>query len=538
MARSWRLRIGFMLAGLLLLLAACSNSGSNSEGKNAGAAATLTPTAAASTGGDTAASSGEKVLKVRFYDDPAGFDPATIFRIENENIAFNIYSGLTTYDSESGKIIPDLAESWETDDNRTWTFHLRKGVQWQKGYGEFTSADVVYSYNRIKDPAAASPYAAEFGNIASIEAPDAYTVVIKLKTPDGNFLHQVANYHQGQIVKKEVIEKYGDQAKWNPVGTGPFEVEKIDPSSEIVLVRHEGYYQGPAPIQKIIFSIIKDEATATIALQNGEVDVVMRSNVEENLDTLEKAGFKMNHVDNYAASLKVFNLNNPILAKKEVRQAWAYAVDFQAIAEGLSPRLQTAAKSILMDWMEGYSENTAQYAYDPDKAKELLAKAGYPNGFTIKQDGSSASGVTEQMQLEQEYLKAVGINLEFDLVDTPTYNQKRNDGDFEVSGRLLPAVNPDTILFSYLHPDNIAPKGMNGARYDNPELTKTLEAARAETDPDKRSQLYEKVQQIVMDDLPYLPTYNSNVYWPSKPNVDGIVINKLAQVNFYGVDIK
>ena len=151
---------------------------------------------------------------------------------------------------------------------------------------------------------------------------------------------------------------------------------------------------------------------------------------------------------------------------------------------------------------------------------------------------TSATGISEAMQLEQEYLKKVGINLEYDLVDTPTLNTKRNKGEFEISGRLLPAINPDTILFSYLHPDNLAPKGLNGASYNNPELTKKLEAARAEIDNTKRLKLYEEVQQIAMTELPYLPTFSSNVYWPSKPNVDGIVINKLAQVNFYTVDIK
>ncbi|WP_028610122.1 ABC transporter substrate-binding protein [Paenibacillus harenae] len=529
MRRRWKLNIGVLTAAVILLLSACSNTSDPATGN------TTSPSA---TDSSTVASGEPKVLKVRFYDDPAGYDPANIFRIENENIAFNIFSGLASYASDTGEIIPDLAESWETDDNMTWTFKLRQGVQWQKGYGEFTSADVLYSYNRILDPATASPYAAEFNNVESMEAPDPYTVVFKLKTPDGNFLHQVANYHQGQIVKKEAIEEFGDQVKWNPVGTGPFAAEKIDPSSEIILVRHDDYYQGPAPIEKIIFSIIKDESTATIALQNGEIDVIMRSNREENLDILEKAGFKMNHVENYAASLKVFNLEHPILANRKVRQAWAYAVDFDAIAEGVSPRLQKGAKSLLLDWMEGYSENTTQYSYDPEKAKQLLAEAGYPDGFTIKQDGTSASGVTEQMQLEQEYLKAVGIELEFDLVDTPTYNEKRNSGDFDVSGRLLPAVNPDMVLFSYLHPDNIAPKGLNGARYNNPVLTEKLESARAEKDSAKRLKLYEEVQQIVMEEVPYLPTYAGNVYWPSKPNIEGIVINKLAQVNFYGVDIK
>ncbi len=514
-----------------LILAACSSNNTN----------TSTPSSSGNTSTSVStedAAMDNKVLRVRFYDDPAGFDPANIFRIENENIAFNIFSGLTTYDGVSGEIIPDLAESWETSDNITWTFKLREGVQWQGGYGELTSADVLYSYNRILDPETASVYSSELAEIVKLEAPDDYTVVIELSAPNGNFLHVVANYHQGQIVKKEAIEAAGDQVRFQPVGTGPYYLESIDVNSQIVLKRHEEYFKGPAPIETIIFTIIKDEATATIALQNDEVDVIMRSNREENLTILENAGFKMNHTDNYAASLKVFNLENEYLSNLKVRQAWAHAVDFSSIAQAINPRLQKGGKSMLLDWMDVYTDNIPTYEYNPELSKQLLAEAGYPNGFKITQLGTSAGGVTEQIQLEMDYLKQVGINLEVELVDTPTFNQRRNAGEFETASRLLPAVNPDMVLFSYLHPDNIAPNGLNGARYNNPELTSKLEAAQAEIDPATRMKLYEEVQIIALTDLPYLPTFTSSVYWPSKQNVEGIVINKLAQVNFFEVDIK
>jgi ABC-type dipeptide transport system, periplasmic component len=479
----------------------------------------------------------EKTLIVRFYDDPAGFDPSNIFRIENENIAFNIFSGLTSYDGVTGEIVPDLAESWETSDNVTWTFHLRQGVQWQKGYGEFTAEDVLYSFNRILDPDTASPYAAELAGIESMEAPDPYTVVIKLSAPNGNFLHTVANYHQGQIVKKEAIEAAGDQVRWQPVGTGPYYLDSIDVNSQIVLKRHEDYYKGPAPIETLDFHIIKDDATAAIALRNGEIDLLMRQSKEEQLQTLEAEGFKMNHVDNYAVSLKVLNLTDPILSDVRVRQAIAYAIDYPAITAALAPSLQAPAYSILLPWMDVYSEAAPKYEYDPEKARALLVEAGYADGFTLKVLGTSAQGVTEQQQFEIDYLSQVGINMELELVDTPTFNQRRNAGDFMMAGRLLPAVNPDMILFSYLHPANMAPGGLNGARYDNPELTSTLEAAQAEPDTAKRLELYAKVQEIAMTDLPYLPATASNVFWPSKQNVDGVHINYLAQVNFWDVDI-
>ncbi|NHN29485.1 ABC transporter substrate-binding protein [Paenibacillus agricola] len=524
-SRKWHFIMAIIF---MLVVSACSKSETP--------AAPATGAATGTTAG--AATNDHKVLKVRFYDDPAGFDPATVFRIENENIVFNIFSGLTSYDSKTGAITPDLAESWETSDNKTWTFKLRKGVQWQGGYGEFTSKDVLYTYNRNIDKATASPYATDLANIATMEAPDAYTIKVTLKQPDGNFLHVVANYHQGQIVKKEAIEAAGTQVKFKPVGTGPYALESVDVNSEIVLVRHPQYYKGPAPIEKLIFSIIKDEATSTIALQNGEIDVIMRANKEENLDTLTKAGFKMNNVKNYANSLRVFNMTNPILADVRVRQALAYAVDFGAIAKAVNPQLQAGTSSILLDWMDGYSDKVPKYPYNPEKAKQLLTEAGYPNGFKMTQTNTSATGITDTLQLEQEYLKKVGITLEFILVDTPTYNKVRNDGDFMTAGRLLPAVNPDMILFSYLHPSNKSPGGLNGARYDNPVLTEKLEAARAEVDKEKRKKLYEEVQIIAMTDLPYMPTFASNVYWPSKTNVEGIVINKLAQVDFYGVDFK
>lgn len=484
-----------------------------------------------------AASSDQKTLKIRFYDDPAGFDPANIFRIENENIAFNIYSGLTTYDSQTGEIIPDLASSWETEDNITWVFHLREGVMFQKGYGEMTAEDVIFSFERIMDPATASPYASQLGGVVRLEAPDPYTVVIELDAPNGNFLHTVANYHQGQIMSRRAVADLNGQVRWNPIGTGPYYLEHIDVNSEIILKRHEEYYRGPAPIETLHFRIIKDESTATIALRNGEVDLVMRSNREENLQILEAAGFRMNKTDNYAIALKVMNLDFEPFADVRVRQAIAHAMDYDAICNAISPSLTQATPSILPDWMPIYSDNIPKYPHDPDRARALLNEAGYGSGLSFRHLGTSAQGVTEIQQFEIDFLAQVGITMRMELVDTPTFNQRRNAGEFDMATRLLPAINPDMILFNYLHPNNKAPGGLNGARYDNPEVTELLEAARAEIDPATAFELYERAQQIVMEELPYLPSYANNVYWPGKTSVSGVQPNYLAQVNFFEVDI-
>ena len=511
------------------LVAACGNDAAETGGSSAPA-----PTASASAEG----SPDSKVLHVRFYDDPAGFDPTNIFRIENEVIAYNIFSGLVTYDGESGEIVPDLAESWETTDNQTWTFHLREGVQWQQGYGEFTAADVLYTYNRIMDPEIGSPYAIELADIVRLEAPDDYTVEIELSAPNGNFLHTVANHHQGQILKQEAVEAAGDLLAFSPVGTGPYYLERLDMNSEIVLARHEDYYRGLAPIEKIVFSIIKDETTARIALQNGEVDLVMRSQQEENLEILENEGYLMNHTMNRNILNFVFNMDTPYLSDVRVRQAWAHAIDKVAVSQAIAPRLEGEAHNIIPDWMDVYSDKIPRYDYDPDKARALLEDAGYGDGITIKMLQTASVGVTPQYQLIQEYLQAVGIQLDFELVDTPTFNARRNAGDFETTIRSIPAINPDMVLFSFLHSDQISPAGLNGARYNNPELVEKLEAAKGETDPATRMKLYEEVQVMAMTDMPYWPSHGINIFWPGKPNVTGVNINYLSLVDFYYVDIE
>lgn len=543
MRKNWT-RVVSIAAVAALSLSACGadgtgeNSGSDSPGSSSladRAAAIEWLTTADPPASEVANVVEDATLRVRFYDEPSGFDPATIFRVESENIAFNVYSGLTTYDGETGEIIPDLATEWTSTDNTVWTFTLREGVTFQDGYGDFTSADVKYSYERIMDPATGSPYATEFASIVSIDTPDDYTVTITLDEPNANFLHLVSNYHQGQIVSQEAVEEFGDDYAFNPIGTGPFIFSDYVPGTSFTLTRFEDYYDGPAPLETVRYSIIKDDETAAIALQNDEVDLVMRQRGDERIVQLAEDGYRMFFLAQYGISVKMFNAEIEPLADPLVRQAWAHAVDWETINATVSPVSQVVATNILPPWMEVATTDLPTYPYDPERAMELLAEAGYPEGFTVTELGRTSDGIDEASQLEQSYLEAVGITLEFELVDTPVNNQRRNSGDFEIAGRLLPAINPDMILFSYLAPENIAPAGLNGARYDNPELYDLLTQARAESDEATRLDLYAEVQRIAMTDLPYLPSYASNNIWPAQQRVQGVVLNPLAQVDLHDV---
>lgn len=525
---------GMALGGAAAAMACQSSSG----GKPAGQGASSAPATAAGQDTSNIKLAGVQELTVRIYDEPTGFDPATIFRIEAENVALNIYSGLTTFDPASGQPIPDLAEHWEiAPDARTISFTLRPNAQWQGEYGKVTSQDVKYSYERILNPATSSPYRAELGNVDGVEAPDDKTVVIKLKNPDPNFLYQVGNYHQGQIVKREAIEKLGDSYVRNPIGTGPFKLTNWTPNSQIVLEAHDGYFRGKPTLRKVTYRLIRDENSAEVALHNNEVGLAMNFTLNETLQRLAKDKTLVLHkADGYANNLTVLNLDQKEFSDVRVRQAMAYAVDNASIIKRIAPLTQSVADNILPPFMPVYTHDVPQYTYNPDRAKQLLKEAGYPNGFSVKLvQGGPPDAPT---QLRQAMLADAGIKMDFDIVDTAGYNRRRATGDYEMTGRLYPAVNPDTLLFGYLHPDNIVPKGLNGAKYNNPALTSKLEAARAETNPDQRKALYAEVQKIAMTDLPYVPLYTANVYWAGYTWVRGVVINKLAEVDYYPVKIE
>ncbi len=478
-------------------------------------------------------------LTVRQYNEPVGLDPHTLFRIEAENIATNVYAALTAYDPLTGDPIPDLAESWEiSPDATTYTFKLVENATWHQGYGPFTSADVVWSFNRVLDPSLGSVYAPELNNMASVEAMGDYAVKFTLKAPDVNFLYQVGNYHQGQIVKKEAVEKYGVDYARNPVGLGPFEMTQWQANSHMVLKRHEGYHKGPAYLEEIRLNLIQEVNAAEAAILNKEVDVAMSiGTVPERIKRLTAAGLDLPQVTGASNSVWMFNPEFGQLSDPRLRKAIAYGMDIKTSLAKFNPSARQAF-SILPQYMAMYSDAVTKYEYDPQKAKALMAEAGITS-FSYKQMTTAAQGsVSDDILYQQALLKDIGITMDLDIVENTVYNSRRTAGDFEVSNRLYPAVNPDTLLFGYLHPDNLPPKGFNSARYNNPEVVSTLEAARAELDFEKRKALYAKVQQIVSDELPYLPYSSGATIWAAYPYVKNIVVDKLSAVNWYPVFIE
>jgi len=475
-------------------------------------------------------------LRMRLWRAPDGLDPAYAWGIEAETVQLNVFSGLVTYNAKTSVIEPDLAEKWETPDGRVWKFSLRKGVQWQKGYGAFTARDVKYSFERILDPKTGSLYTSELIGIEKIETPDDLTVTITLKEPDYSFLHAVANYHQGAIVKKEAVEKLGEQHRTLPIGTGPFEVESFTPNAEVRLTRFDAYWKGPAKVERVTFRVIIDAATAEIALMNKEIDVSGQQSDPAILTRMLKdTRLQMFDRKGVSVSLMVPNTTVKPLDNPLVRRAMMHAINFDGNLKAISGEFAGTAFNILPSTLPTYTKDVPRYAFDPKKAKELLQQAGAGSGFTVKDLGEASDAAV----LLQRDLAAVGITLEFENVtDRALNNQRRNNGQFQLASRLTPGVNTDSLLSQYLHPSAFPPAGLNGARYSSSEVTKMLEQVRREADEKKRLTLYHAIQKQAMADVPYFPRSESFLFYPAWPNVKGIEINGLSQVPLHAVTVQ
>lgn len=504
--QSWRRR-GSLVAVLLLMVSlvvsACSTKAS--EGDNVASAAPKAPS--------------KTELRIAIPGDGDTMDPATMSYSYTFAVATNIYSGLVRYKPGTLEIMPDLAETWDTSaDGKTWTFHLRKGVKWQKGYGELTAQDVVDSFQRIIDPKGGSRWRAELADVISVTAPDTSTVVFQLKAPNAAFLHSVVVFRQGMVTKKEAVTKYGQDYGRNPVGTGAYELEKWVPNTEITLKANNDFYLGKPAIQTIHFVVIPDENVRMMALQNGEVDIAMGlSNPSLREQLAGNAGINLAEIESNSVSGILLNTRMKPFDNPQVRRALYMAIDRDSIANVVLKGMATPATGELTPALFGFTKNVPHYDYDPQKAKQMLADAGYPAGFesTLYWLNTAPKEVLDTLLANW---KAVGVNLKVNMVDAGTWVSTLGKGeppmDYFSAGR----SDPNVYYKSFYH-SSAFPPGLNAFYYSGAD--DLIDAGAREMDPTKRAAIYAQIQQKTMTDLPFLPLWWSKQSHPAWKYVQG-----------------
>ncbi|WP_111817643.1 ABC transporter substrate-binding protein [Agrobacterium sp. CFBP2214] len=447
-------------------------------------------------------------------------EPTTLVPLSDSNtrtraISTKILEGLVRFDSEF-KPHPVLAESWETSaDGLRYTFKLRKGVKWHDGK-DFTSQDVKFSLLAFKKVGPRGRIT--FANVADIETPDPLTAVVVLSKP-APYLLRALTGGETPILPAHAYtsEKYNESPNGNaPVGTGPFVFEEWKRGSYVKLKKNPNYWQADLPyLDGFVARLVADAASTTISVETGEADYtadVSYSDLER-LRQNPKLAVEV-YTDAYLnnAAIFEFNLENPILAKKEVRQALAHAIDRDFINDAIFFGTAKPAGSNIPAVFTAYNdEKPFTYPFDLAKANELLDKAGYPKGA----DGTRFSLrlaflPSDVFRKTSEYLRSsfgkLGVKVDIVEGDLATFIKRvytERGFDLTVNGisRLFDPTAGVQRLYWSDGIKNPAPY-VNAAHYNNPKVDDLFRAAAIEVDETKRAGQFHDIQKITGDDLP------------------------------------
>jgi ABC-type transport system substrate-binding protein len=449
-------------------------------------------------------------------------DPRTTDTQEGYIVACNVYDCLVLYDLGATTIRPGLAESWEiSDDGRVYTFNLRHGVSFHDGE-PFNAEAVITWYNSI-DPDAADTqydatrmvYSADFITnwIDTVEAVDEFTVRMTLPDPYAPLLANLAIPIAG-IPSPAAVAKGLDFLATNPSGTGAFSLASPDDwtrDSQMVLQANPDYWGGAPKVEQFIVRVIPESSTRLQSLEAGEIDIawaLIPEDVEKTRDNpdlviVEAAGLNTNSVE--------FNVTKEPFTSKEVRQALNYAVNKQELSDGLYNGNMVPAGGVLppVDW--AYNPDLKSYPYDPDRARELLAEAGYDESnpltftfmaYTIPR-GYNPAGDRLATAI-QEYWSEVGVQSDIQTGEWTQYRADRRAGKFECDlyGWQGDNGDPDNFLATFFNSANKG--GGNTSFYDNPQVDDLLVQAVRVSDMEERKALYHQAEQIVVDDAPWV----------------------------------
>lgn len=437
----------------------------------------------------------------------AGFttlDPHMTSIVVDHSVIQQVYGSLFRYVWPTGELVPDLCTSYEVSaDGLVYVFHLRKGVQWHKGYGEFTAHDVKYSIGRVVDPAAATRFAGEFALVSDVTVLDDYTVQLTLKKPYASLLHKLSSFRQGFIVNRRAVEEFGAEFGRNPIGTGPFVFEEWVPQTRIVLNANPDYYAGAPTLQQLIFLPMGEAATRQMALETGAIDVMEVGDATTYQVLSRDPSITVKRVPSTTYVAIGINTTVKPFTDVRVRQALAYAIDKDAIVEGVLTDVAVRADTLVPPSFPGHTTDLPIYEYNPTLARQLLAQAGYPNGFetSIQYARLSASGTFHEAVIPiQQYWAAVGVKLNLEVVDSATWSKLLGEDGVALSYAGLSRPPDVDMLMVYWD----ATGSLNFINYDIQDL---IDQGRVETDPEARAAIYAEFQRRIATDVPMIPLF-------------------------------
>lgn len=481
-----------------------------------------------------AATDGALEITIARAFDVNGLDPG--FLTENAQVVDNIFDTLVKRD-ENEQLVPGLATSWSQVDENTWEFKLRENVQFTNGE-PFNAEAVKYSIDRVLNPDNNAPTSGYISTIQEVQVVDEHTVHVITKNPDP-LVPTRFNRYPTEIVPPKYVEEVGqEQFAQKPIGTGPYKFVEWNKGSSVVLEANADYWNGEPEVKKVTFRSIPEASTRVSALLNSEVDLITavapedREKIEgsssANLSAVERAGNTV--YVGFKTDIEPFN-------NQKVRQALNYAIDTQSIVDNVLRGAAVQTESLIGPKDFGYAGEFDTYGYDPEKAKQLLAEAGYPDGFSATLDTVNwYIKNTDVAQVIAEQLKAIGVNITVNNVESSVYRTLVPSGEqnsmYVLGWSSTNTLDADAAIYAILH------SGESYSTYNNPEVDAKLEEARGTTDEERRKTLYKEIQEIVLEDAPRIFLYQENQYYgvSNKLNWEGRIDGSIPVVTIKAAD--
>ncbi|MEC5425368.1 glutathione ABC transporter substrate-binding protein [Virgibacillus sp. C22-A2] len=469
-----------------------------------------------------------KVLTVDLASEPVSLDPHAANDGNSLYVMNALYDTLVQLDTDL-TIQPGLAESFEQVEDTVWEAKIREGVTFHDG-SELNADVVKANLDRVRDPEVASPLGFLFDMIEAVEVIDTYTVHITTEYPFAALPSHLA-HPGGHIISLKSIEadyeavENGEPpfASVNeaPVGTGYFKFDDREPGESIKLVKNEEYWGEQANVDSVTFKFVPEDMTRIAELETEEADIVYPVNANDISRLEDNDQTYVKQSDSASLSYVGFNTEVEPFNDVRVRQAINMAIDKENLIDGVTDGVALPAIGPLAPTVFGYSDEIDPLPYNPEEAKELLADAGYPDGFstTILTYDRTTSDSAELIQAQ---LEEIGIDLSIESMEVGAYLEVTANGEMDmfVGSWGTVTLDADYGLYPMFHSTNAGAPG-NRSFLANDAIDSLLEQARKTTDEEERLELYKEVQQLIIDEAPIVPLYHSVLLAGLRENVDG-----------------
>ena len=548
-----RLIVAALAIAGAMSLSGCGGSKSNTE-------PAADSTKAAENGDTKKSGDGKKILTIQLGPDVESIDPALNSAVDGANYILYLSDNLLKIDKE-GKVVPGLAEKYEiSDDQLTWTFHLRDGLKWSDG-SDFTAEDFVYSWQRMVDPNVAAPYAQTVlgmvegydeaigkpdaeGNTTidpdptklKVEATDDKTLVVHMAKPTPYF-DKLAAFVSLSPVKKDVVEANPDGWSIDPktyISTGPFKLTEWKPGSYLMFEKNENYWDADSVKLDGIKCLLMEDQNATFsAYESGDALMIKDIPTQEITTLKERADY---HLDPMLGTYYL-DLNNTLDEFKDsrVREALSLALDRKYISEVITSGTYTPATGFVSEgvtdwdgsaWKDNITDTSAyinveDHAGNLAKAKELLKEAGYENGVGLPEMVYSTNDASYHKKIA-EYLQQawgeLGLKVEVNIVEWKSFTPQRRSGNYQIArdGWVMDYNDPSNILELAL-----TGNGNNNAKYSNPEFDALMEKAATEKDPQTRFGYFHQAEDLMMKDTAMVPLLYYNDFYLQSDKITG-----------------